>query len=167
MSLILRVWNQHPPTHNTHVRTPSERVSPVPSSVQHKIGHLNLRSLASRPPLLPYGFMVENVVRVRPSSASARGNRLVNSAKGPPSPTTFPNSRANPTCFQLEHQQFALTYLTSGIRVIAQMIAEIPPITSSSGGASPEDGQMPLSTYRGEVPALQPKHDEEDSPMSE
>lgn len=47
------------------------------------------------------------------------------------------------------------TYLTRGIRVMAQMMAEIPPITSSSDGASPLEGQIPFKTYSGEVPRCQ------------
>lgn len=119
---------------------PVRKVSPVLSNVQHKIGHRNLRSLPSRSPRKSCECAVENVVKVRPSSASIRGNRAVKSAKGPPSPTGLPNSSAKPT------------YFTSGTKVIAQIIAEIPPITSSSEGASPLDDQIPFRTYKGDVP---------------
>lgn len=44
------------------------------------------------------------------------------------------------------------TYLRRGSNVSAQRIALIPPITSSFEGTGPVAGQMPLRTYRGEVP---------------
>lgn len=46
------------------------------------------------------------------------------------------------------------TYLMSGIKVSAQMIALIPPIISSSDGASPLGDQIPFKTYRGDVPMV-------------
>ena len=46
----------------------------------------------------------------------------------------------------------ALTYLTSGINVMAQMIALIAPITSSFEGAGPSAAQIPFKTYKGDVP---------------
>lgn len=45
-----------------------------------------------------------------------------------------------------------LTYLQNGRRVKDQMIALIHPMISSFGGAGPDDDQMPLSTYKGDVP---------------
>lgn len=32
------------------------------------------------------------------------------------------------------------------------MMALIPPMISSLGGTGPDDGQIPLSTYKGDVP---------------
>ena len=45
-----------------------------------------------------------------------------------------------------------LTYLQNGRRVKDQIMALIHPMTSSFGGAGPDDDQMPLSTYKGDVP---------------
>jgi len=45
-----------------------------------------------------------------------------------------------------------LTYFKSGKRVKDQIIALMPPMISSSGGMSPDEGQIPLRTYSGEVP---------------
>ena len=45
-----------------------------------------------------------------------------------------------------------LTYFNKGRIVRAHMIALIPPMTSSFGGTGPPVGQIPLSTYRGDVP---------------
>ena len=45
-----------------------------------------------------------------------------------------------------------LTYLQNGRRVKDQIMALIHPMISSFGGAGPEDGQIPLSTYKGDVP---------------
>jgi hypothetical protein len=44
------------------------------------------------------------------------------------------------------------TYLSKGRRVIAQIIALIPPMISSWDGKGPVLGQIPFRTYRGEVP---------------
>lgn len=44
------------------------------------------------------------------------------------------------------------TYLRKGRMVIAQKMAETPPITSSLLGTGPDEGQIPLRTYSGEVP---------------
>lgn len=39
------------------------------------------------------------------------------------------------------------TYLIRGKMVMAHIIAEIPPITSSVEGTGPDDGHIPLRTY--------------------
>ena len=44
------------------------------------------------------------------------------------------------------------TYLSSGIKVSDQMMADMPPITSSLDGTGSPAGQIPFSTYRGDVP---------------
>ena len=45
-----------------------------------------------------------------------------------------------------------LTYLHRGSRVNAQIIALMPPMTSSFGGTGPVAGHKPLRVYNGEVP---------------
>jgi len=51
-----------------------------------------------------------------------------------------------------ENAKRAHTYLRRGINVRDQTMALRPPITSSLGGTGPDVGQIPLRTYKGEVP---------------
>jgi len=48
--------------------------------------------------------------------------------------------------------KWTLTYFTNGKIVRAHIMALIPPMTSSLEGTSPVAGQIPFSTYKGEVP---------------
>jgi hypothetical protein len=61
--------------------------------------------------------------------------------------------KENPNyCSNSSSKRNPLAYLIRGSIVIAQTIAEMPPITSSSEGTDPDAGQMPLRVYNGEVP---------------
>ena len=44
------------------------------------------------------------------------------------------------------------TYLSNGNKVRDQMMALMPPITSSFEGTGPSEGQIPFKTYNGDVP---------------
>ncbi len=46
----------------------------------------------------------------------------------------------------------ARTYFIKGSKEMAQTMALTPPITSSCEGAAAEAGQIPFSTYSGDVP---------------
>jgi hypothetical protein len=51
-----------------------------------------------------------------------------------------------------KRQKRVHTYLRRGRNVRDQTMALIAPMTSSLGGTGPDVGQIPLRTYRGDVP---------------